>query len=56
MAGLDAEIKVRLEQETKEALDRVARREERTPAAIARRAIRELLVAEGELEAAINRA
>lgn len=55
MAGLDAEIKVRLEQEAKAAIERMAEREERTPAAVARRLLREGLVRAGELEAAVSR-
>jgi len=56
MAGLTAEIKVRIEEETRAALERLAARDDRTPASIARRAIRELLIREGELEEAIRRA
>lgn len=55
MAGLDAEIKVRLEQEAKDALERLAAVEDRKPMAIARRLIREGLVRAGELEEAVNR-
>lgn len=56
MSGLDAELKIRLEQATKTALEQLAGRTDRTPAAIARRAIRELLIREGELEEAVTRA
>lgn len=55
MADLNAEVKIRVEEEIREALERIAAREDRKPAAIARRLLREGLVAAGELEAAASR-
>lgn len=47
--GLTEQVKVRIEPELKAGLEREAMSAERTPAAIARRAIREYLIRKGQL-------
>lgn len=55
MSRLDAEIKVRMEQELKAALERKAAEADRKPAAIVRRALREYLLREGYLAPVVHR-
>jgi predicted transcriptional regulator len=55
MAALTEELKIRIEAETKAALERQAQADDRTPAAIARRFIREGLIRAGQLEEAVAR-
>lgn len=55
MATLDAELKVRLEAALKRLLEVKAGRDDRTPAAIARRYIREGLERDGLLSPVVHR-
>lgn len=55
MAALTEQVAVRLDAEALAALERLAEKEDRKPAAVARRFIRDGLIAAGELAAAVTR-